>query len=244
MEVNLHEVGNRIRNIRLNQGCNMTEFGKKLDNYDPNGKTKSGTVSNWETGKNLPNNDRLKQIAEIGNTTVDYILYGSLDDYAHILLKNLEVELKKNTSVSNAVIPFIINELNKDLFPLYFKQQFSDSKTLEIFFNEQKEQAIKRWSDPTQIETNILDILSKSLTDDIYNTIPYLYSDRYKDDYSKIKNADGVTPLSDLKRKYLSVLDNYQKSSVDILRYNNEEMINQAIDDLQKLINKSPTMFL
>lgn len=66
------QVGARIRNIRTHHlGLSMSDFGKMIDSN-----VKSGTVSNWETGKNLPNNSRLKKIAELGNTTVDKLLYG------------------------------------------------------------------------------------------------------------------------------------------------------------------------
>lgn len=49
----------------------MDDFGKKIDD-----KVKSGTVSNWETGKNLPNNKRLVTIAKLGGISVDELLYG------------------------------------------------------------------------------------------------------------------------------------------------------------------------
>ena len=63
-------VGNRIRNIRTNiLGLSMSDFGKKIDSN-----VKSGTVANWETGKNLPNNNRLLKIAKLGNVTVDELL--------------------------------------------------------------------------------------------------------------------------------------------------------------------------
>lgn len=72
MEVDPIEVGMRIRQIRKNiLGVSMAEFGSRIDD-----KAKSGTVSNWETGKNLPNNERLKRIAELGNMSVDELLYG------------------------------------------------------------------------------------------------------------------------------------------------------------------------
>lgn len=44
-------VGNRIKSIRKEKGLTMEEFGKKLN-------TSKGAVNNWETGKNLPNNER------------------------------------------------------------------------------------------------------------------------------------------------------------------------------------------
>lgn len=64
-------VGNRIKSTRKEKGLTMEEFGKKLN-------TSKGAVNNWETGKNLPNNERLKRIAEIGGISVNELLYGKV----------------------------------------------------------------------------------------------------------------------------------------------------------------------
>lgn len=59
----------KIRQIRKNLGLSMEEFGKLF-----NPPASKGGVSNWENGYNLPNNERLKRIAELGNTSVAEIL--------------------------------------------------------------------------------------------------------------------------------------------------------------------------
>ena len=61
-------VGRRIRFIRLNRGETMEEFSKHFTN------AKSGTVSNWETGRNAPNKKRLNKIAELGGMTVEELI--------------------------------------------------------------------------------------------------------------------------------------------------------------------------
>lgn len=77
------QVGARIKQIRNEVlGLSMTEFGKRIDD-----KVKSGTVSNWEMGKNLPNSSRLKRIAELGGVPLNQLLYGSFPEYAYNLLK-------------------------------------------------------------------------------------------------------------------------------------------------------------
>lgn len=81
---NPKEVGNRIKNIRKNLGLSMDEFASKIDD-----KAKSGTVSNWETGKNLPNNERLKRIAELGNISVETLLFGSITDFIFFNINKL-----------------------------------------------------------------------------------------------------------------------------------------------------------
>lgn len=78
MRLNLNkEVGLRIKDIRENKlGLSMSDFAGKIDST-----SKSGTVSNWETGKNLPNKKRLIRIAELGNMHINELLYGSEFNY-------------------------------------------------------------------------------------------------------------------------------------------------------------------
>lgn len=67
------EIGNRIKLIRKNLGLSMEDFGKL---FTP--KASKGVVSNWENNYNLPNNERLKKIAELGNVTTSYLLEGDI----------------------------------------------------------------------------------------------------------------------------------------------------------------------
>ena len=89
--VSIHEltyrkpIGKKIKSIRKNLGYSQLEFSKVV------GATKSA-VANWENGYNYPNNDRLKEIAELGNTTVFQLLNSNqLRDYStDELLQELE----------------------------------------------------------------------------------------------------------------------------------------------------------
>lgn len=69
MEVNKKEVGNRIKDIRYSFGDTQIEFAKRISATVP-------AISNWENAINLPNNERLKTIANLRNITVDELLYG------------------------------------------------------------------------------------------------------------------------------------------------------------------------
>lgn len=71
--LNKVEIGKRIRHIRKNWGDSMTKFGERIDKNSP---IKSGVISNWENGKQLPNNERLKRIAELGDLSVNQLIYG------------------------------------------------------------------------------------------------------------------------------------------------------------------------
>lgn len=64
-------IGNRIKSIRKKLGLTTKEFGNKI--IPP---ASDSLVSRWERGVNRPNNNRLKQIAELGNISIDYLLYG------------------------------------------------------------------------------------------------------------------------------------------------------------------------
>lgn len=83
--------GQRIRSIRLRLGLTMEEFIERIDGKP--GKGRSGTVNNWETGKNAPNSKRLKKIASLGGVTVDYLLHGTKvnsDNFNEVMEKILK----------------------------------------------------------------------------------------------------------------------------------------------------------
>ena len=65
-------LGERIKMIRIQLGCNMEEFGKKL-----NPPVAKGTISKWESGKYMPNTDRLHQIAKLVNIRPAYLMSGN-----------------------------------------------------------------------------------------------------------------------------------------------------------------------
>lgn len=81
MKPNPKEVGQRIRLLRKQLGLSLVEFGNRI------GDVKRSAVGNWERGDNLPNNARLKRIAELGNTTVEELLYGSIHEYVSGIVK-------------------------------------------------------------------------------------------------------------------------------------------------------------
>ena len=71
----LCDVGNQIKFIRKERGLTMQEFGNF---FTP--KASDSIVSRWEKGISLPNNNRLKKIAELGNTTVEELLGDSFSE--------------------------------------------------------------------------------------------------------------------------------------------------------------------
>lgn len=86
MEINKDDVGFRISNIRKRLGLNQELFGKKIN------QAHKSLVSKWEKGQSLPNNERLKLIAELGGISVDELLYGNRKE---IIMNMIDLEIKK-----------------------------------------------------------------------------------------------------------------------------------------------------
>lgn len=64
-------MGKRIQEIRKARGETLEKFGKKFTR--PAGKN---VVTRWEKGINIPDIERLMNVAYLGKVTVPYILYG------------------------------------------------------------------------------------------------------------------------------------------------------------------------
>nr|DAX44922.1 MAG TPA: helix-turn-helix domain protein [Caudoviricetes sp.] len=86
MKPNKKLVGKRIQAIRLEKGLTLEQFGELIGASKSSisewesGKhlppTKS-IISRWEKGVMLPNSSRLERVAELGNITVNELLYGN-----------------------------------------------------------------------------------------------------------------------------------------------------------------------
>ncbi|MCD5088516.1 helix-turn-helix domain-containing protein [Enterococcus hirae] len=75
MKPNNIDVGKRIKYIRETLGMTLDAFGKAI------GGAPKSTISTWESGRNLPNKKNMEKIATIGNTTIDWIKWGNLEEY-------------------------------------------------------------------------------------------------------------------------------------------------------------------
>lgn len=69
--INRNEMGDKIYLIRKNREESLEKFGKNLTQVA--GKS---VVRRWEQGINIPDIERLMNIAAIGNTSATYLLYG------------------------------------------------------------------------------------------------------------------------------------------------------------------------
>ena len=81
--ISTNSVGERIKQIRLENGYSLNTFGIEIGKRLNSERVKEGIISRWENGVSSPNNERLKTIAELGNTTVNQLLNPNpLSDYS------------------------------------------------------------------------------------------------------------------------------------------------------------------
>lgn len=90
IEIDKKKLGLKIKSIRLTKGLNQGEFGAL---FTP-GADKS-IVSRWEKGISIPSADRLKIISEIGNITIDDLIYGTIEEALRNLLQEAETFYEK-----------------------------------------------------------------------------------------------------------------------------------------------------
>lgn len=104
-----NEIGKRIKEIRINLGLSMTKFGIKIDEKNP---VKSGVISNWENGKQLPNKERTKKIAELGNITLNELLYGFKITYDEIKREINTPYLKQlfKDKLQDFIVNYMVND--------------------------------------------------------------------------------------------------------------------------------------
>lgn len=114
IKINKKAVGSRIKQIRLNKGYTLENFGKLFG-------ASRGNVQAWEYGTSLPNKERIKNISKIADVTVNELLYGSIDEYFE---NNIDTLLKNNS---------ILKEDTREVFVNTYKVI---DKTKEIARNE------------------------------------------------------------------------------------------------------------
>lgn len=228
-------IGNRIKNIRKKLGINQTDFGNLIDDAH------KSVVSKWEKGQNLPNNERLKKIADLGNISIEELLYGSLDEYARTLLDNLENELSEDKSISDNVIPQIVADVKNRLFPKYFHTTYTNRDDLEKAFVEFKKDAIKTWTDYERIDLEIASRIRSQISSDIYDNLKYFYITTYETDGKK---GEKVSARAEDIVKRLEKLDRFQRAYIDGLRYLDNKKIAKELNKIDSYTDKLNTTII
>lgn len=229
MDINAKSVGSRINDIRLSLGLSMEQFGKLFN-------TSKGTVNNWEKGRNLPNKENLLKISNLGDTTIEYILHGTMDEYIDNLITKLQKDLLADKSISNAVIPFIVSEVKSIMYSN--ASSFLNTEQADKKFNETKKYTIESWSDPESLERKILMNLSRELRTRILDTMKYSYKSYYNNDNEETNAGDYLTENSREILERLHSLEDFLDAYFDALRFLDDSKIASKLDSLRDFTKK------
>lgn len=229
MDINAKSVGSRINDIRLSLGLSMEQFGKLFN-------TSKGTVNNWEKGRNLPNKENLLKISNLGDTTIEYILHGTMDEYIDNLITKLQKDLLADKSISNAVIPFIVSEVKSIMYSN--ASSFLNTEQADKKFNETKKYTIESWSDPESLERKILMNLSRELRTRILDTMKYSYKSYYNNDNEETSAGDYLTENSREILERLHSLEDFLDAYFDALRFLGDSKIASKLDSLRDFTKK------
>ncbi|MDT2850644.1 helix-turn-helix transcriptional regulator [Lactococcus lactis] len=229
MDINAKSVGSRINDIRLSLGLSMEQFGKLFN-------TSKGTVNNWEKGRNLPNKENLLKISNLGDTTIEYILHGTMDEYIDNLITKLQKDLLADKSISNAVIPFIVSEVKSIMYSN--ASSFLNTEQADKKFNETKKYTIESWSDPESLERKILMNLSRELRTRILDTMKYSYKSYYNNDNEETSAGDYLTENSREILERLHSLEDFLDAYFDALRFLDDSKIASKLDSLRDFTKK------
>lgn len=111
--------------IRLQLGMTLEVFGSQ---FSP--EANKSNVSRWEKDRAVPSPDRLKRISELGNVSVDYLLYGvsyNIDEIKYNVFNKLLNEFDPSSFEGKALNYFDNDQLDEVLMQVmesYFKIPF------------------------------------------------------------------------------------------------------------------------
>ena len=141
MKPNLSLTSERIRKIIESKGLTLERFGDLI------GDTPISSVNNWLRGVSLPNKNRLLTIANIGNTSVDWIKWGTLEEYiaSYLIDSGYELYIKDFPEIPYKVFKDI-QEKYSDTFSLDKDYELLDSIIKNIFTKYYSNGWIDRWT--------------------------------------------------------------------------------------------------
>lgn len=144
------EIAERLKALRLEAGLEQADLARKL------GYKSDSTISKWESGKTLPTGGRLSKLAELLNTSTDYILFGqeALAPELESIYSQLEIDRKEK------VISFAKDELEEQLrllkpryeYKVYEKlsagggfSYYNDGNFDSVFYEEELDHDFASW---------------------------------------------------------------------------------------------------
>ncbi|EGP5482573.1 helix-turn-helix domain-containing protein [Enterococcus hirae] len=185
-------IGKRIKAIRESFDCTMEQFGRLV------GTTKVA-VYNWETGKRFPSDDSLEWIALLGKKTVEWIIYGDIEEY---VLSLSIIESPIYTQVKDFYTNHHAN--NSSLFERYEKAT-TETRTdiVKQVVNDYARRNLLIYSQLKHIFDSFMSTMEDALSKQDTVELP----DELKNSLSKIKKKNlsekGIDSLLESIRAYL-----------------------------------------
>lgn len=145
-------IGQKIKNIRLEKGMTLEEFGKMF------GASKSN-VRSWEIGTNLPNPERLKIIAKIADISIEELL--SVNSYDQLKMKIIN-------HIGDKIPGITKNIAGKGIVKYYSERNSVIERTLSILLEtfDNIETIDEQTIESTIKQVTLLDWISQELNND------------------------------------------------------------------------------
>jgi len=199
-------VGLRIKQIRFNKGYTLESFGKLFS-------VSKNNVLKWEQGQCLPNKKRLPIISEIGDMTVNELLYGKEDLNFDELFKKITTRPKEEIIdlITRLTIATKVNQYKK-ITEIYtwngekyaeITEDEEENKSISVFSKLSK---LKKLNDNQQL---VLDTLKEEYGQEyIFDDIAH-FADCYR--YEKPNSAVSKAYLELTEEETREVLKEYIK---------------------------------
>lgn len=169
MEINKDEVGFRISTIRKRLGLNQELFGKKIN------QAHKSLVSKWEKGQSLPNNERLKIIAELGEISVDELLYGSFKNRVIKLINDYIKDYSPHVSALeyDNRLDAVLNDVLNYIIARDFFKDLEDDKLKAIIDRQVSNEFMRGKHTNEKAISYFADYLTSEVTKELYE---YFYT--------------------------------------------------------------------
>lgn len=209
IQVNKKNVGLRIKHIRLRKGYELQQFGNLLGEY----KVDKSSVFGWENGRSLPNKERIKAIAKLGDLTVNELLYGSIEEF---ITENYNLIVTSNYDKKTS--EHILNTYSVKSFLIFYERHINT----EAILNN---------------DINNIDLLFSNLSDLLIDFIDFDTSTKFINEDEHIKDFVSffkwfpITDKIDLTEK---VLNKSKKLGLDITLVREKENLENWIKQNKK----------
>lgn len=103
IKINKKEVGYRIKKIRTSRRYTLEEFGEMF-------KASKVAVHRWENGQSIPNKERLEQISKFAGSTINELLYGSVEEFVRENYDQISKTKKVNDKTFELRVEYLLEE--------------------------------------------------------------------------------------------------------------------------------------